>query len=65
MTKKIGSAGRFGARYGKTVKQKISIIEKQQRRKQICPYCKSLSAKRVSMGIFICKKCKSKFKSGL
>lgn len=64
MTKKIGSAGRFGSRYGKTNRQKISNIEKHQKKKQICPYCKSPSAKRISMGIFICKKCNSKFTGG-
>ncbi len=64
MTKKIGSAGRFGSRYGKTIREKVSNIEKKQRKKQICPYCKKPAAKRLSMGIFICKKCKAKFTGG-
>ncbi len=64
MTKKVGSAGRFGARYGKTVKEKVTIIEKKQKKKQKCPYCKSISARRLSMGIFFCKKCNAKFTGG-
>jgi len=61
MTKKIGTAGRFGARYGKTVREKVAKIEAKQRKKQTCPYCQKQTAKRVSMGIFSCKKCNSKF----
>lgn len=60
-TKKVGSTGRFGARYGKTIRQRILAVEKRQRKKQICPYCKKPTAKRVGLGIFLCKKCDSKF----
>lgn len=60
-TKKVKSAGRFGARYGKRIRQKITDVEARQRKKQKCPYCKRLGAKRLSAGIFICKKCNSKF----
>lgn len=64
MTKKTGSAGRFGSRYGRTIRQKVADIEKRQKRKQLCPYCKHNTAKRISMGIFSCLKCNSKFTSG-
>ncbi len=60
-TKKVGSTGRFGARYGKTIRQKVLAVEKKQKKKQICPYCKKPTAKRVALGIFLCKKCDSKF----
>jgi len=60
-TKKVGSTGRFGARYGKTIRQRILAVEKRQKKKQICPYCKRPTAKRLALGIFLCKKCKSKF----
>ncbi len=60
-TKKVGSTGRFGVRYGKTLRSKIAEIEKFQRKKQICPFCKKQSVKRVSTGIWYCKSCKSKF----
>ena len=64
MGKKTGSAGRFEARYGKTLRQKVLSIEKNQRKKQKCPYCKNFTAKRVSMGIYLCRKCDSKFTGG-
>lgn len=60
--KKIGSAGRFGAGYGK-IKQKLISAEKKQRVKQECPFCKG-TAKRKIKSIWNCKKCKKEFASG-
>ncbi len=60
-TKKVGSAGRYGARYGKRVRALVTEIEKLQRKKQLCPYCKKRRAKRISLGVYLCKKCGSKF----
>jgi len=65
--KKIKSAGRFGARYGKKIKVKLVKVEEKQRIKQECPFCKKLGAKRVSKGLWQCtrKKCDKKFASGV
>ena len=62
-TKKAKSAGRFGARYGKTVRVKLVKVEEKQRKKQKCPFCKKKGVKRLSKGIWLCKKCKKKFAS--
>jgi large subunit ribosomal protein L37Ae len=59
-TKKVKSAGRYGARYGKKVKIKIVGVESKQRIKQKCPFCTG-TAKRLSKGIWKCKKCDKKF----
>lgn len=59
--KKTKSAGRFGARYGKRVRTKLVKVEVKQRVKQKCPFCNKLGAKRVSKGIWHCKKCDKKF----
>ena len=64
-TKKVGAAGRFGARYGRSVRTKIAEIESIQRQKQYCPFCKKGVAKRVSKGIWLCKLCNKKFASHL
>ena len=61
MTKKVGTSGRFGARYGRKIRNKICKIEAKQKAKQKCPYCGVLKVKRVSMGIYSCGKCDSKF----
>jgi large subunit ribosomal protein L37Ae len=62
-TKKVGAAGRFGPRYGKTIRERITKIEAKQRKKQICPYCKKAGVKRYSKAIWTCRKCGKKFAS--
>jgi len=61
-TKKVKAAGRFGARYGRRVKVKIAEIESVQRKKQHCIFCNGV-VKRLSKGIWQCKKCNKKFAS--
>ena len=63
-TKKVGSAGRFGARYGRSVKLKLSKVEKLYKRKHICPKCKKEKVKRVASGIWECSRCGNRFAGG-
>ena len=58
---KLGSAKRFGPRYGRTLKHKLAKIEAIQRKKHKCPYCHAEKVKRKAMGIWECGKCKAKF----
>ena len=58
---KYGSVKRFGARYGRRLKERFGKIEKEQRRKQKCPYCSALKVKRIAAGIWNCRKCGVKF----
>lgn len=60
-TKKVGTAGRFGARYGKKLRSKIAEIEKKQKSWHKCPYCAKFKVKRVSVGIWQCRSCGAKF----
>jgi len=62
-SKKSKSAGRYGARYGKRVRAKLIKVETKQRKKQKCPFCNKLGAKRLSKGIWECSKCNKKFAS--
>jgi large subunit ribosomal protein L37Ae len=64
-TKKAKAAGRFGARYGRSVRSKLASVESKQRVKQKCPYCGKLGVKRVSKGIWKCSKCDKKFASDI
>ncbi len=61
--KKTKSAGRFGARYGRSVRVKLVNVESKQRKKQKCPYCGKVGLKRISKGIWHCAKCDKKFAS--
>jgi len=65
-SKKTKSAGRFGARYGKRARDKLVKVETKQRVKQKCPFCGKLGVKRLSKGIWQCKRktCGKKFASG-
>ncbi len=62
-SKKTKSAGRFGSRYGKKVRDKLVGVEQKQKKRQKCPFCKRLGAKRLSKGIWKCSKCNKKFAS--
>ncbi|MGD9275781.1 MAG: 50S ribosomal protein L37ae [Candidatus Pacearchaeota archaeon] len=62
--KKTKSAGRFGAKHGIRVRKKLVKVEEKQRIKQKCPFCEKLGVKRLSKGIWHCKKCNKKFASG-
>ena len=57
------STKRFGARYGARLKKKFAEVESQQKMTYPCPYCTYVKVKRVSMGVWQCKKCEAKFSS--
>ena len=58
---KLKSTKRFGARYGPRNKIKFDKIERVQRSYQKCPYCNYMKVKRLSTGIWECRKCSAKF----
>ncbi|SRR3989339_285082 len=57
----LGTAKRFGARYGTKPKQIFAAIEKLQRTKNKCPYCHYKKVRRIAYGIWLCEKCNAKF----
>lgn len=63
-TKKIGSAGRFGVRYGRTIRKRIVEVEKEKKKFYECPSCHKNKVRRISAGIWQCKKCRIKFAGG-
>jgi large subunit ribosomal protein L37Ae len=63
-TKKIGSAGRFQARYGVKSRTIVKSIELIQKKKHICPSCGHQRVKRVGTSIWQCSKCDIKFAGG-
>jgi len=60
-TEKYKSTKRFGARYGRRLKERFGKIESVQRSKQKCPYCSALKVKRIAAGIWKCRNCNTKF----
>ncbi|MFX0049819.1 MAG: 50S ribosomal protein L37ae [Candidatus Hodarchaeota archaeon] len=63
-TKKVGSTGRLGTRYGATVRKRVRKIEKVLKSKHTCPSCDSLKVNRVSIGIWECSFCGFRFTGG-
>jgi large subunit ribosomal protein L37Ae len=58
---KFKAMKRFGARYGRKMKERFGKIEKEQRKYHKCPYCAAVKVKRLAIGIWNCRKCGAKF----
>lgn len=60
-TKKVGSTGKYGPRYGTKTKKIVAVIEREQKKRHPCPFCERAALKRLAAGIWLCKKCGKKF----
>lgn len=60
-SKYSGAVKRFGARYGKRVRERLSKVESQAKSRHKCPYCSYIAVRKESVGIFHCTKCDAKF----
>ncbi|HIP74236.1 MAG TPA: 50S ribosomal protein L37Ae [Euryarchaeota archaeon] len=63
-TKKVGSAGRFGPRYGVKIRRAVAKIEKVQKSRMICPRCGAKAVRRTGFGLYRCRKCGAIFAGG-
>ena len=63
-TKKVGTSGRFGSRYGVRTRTIIRVVEAQQRKKHKCTRCGQENVHRTSTGIWECRKCGNTFAGG-
>jgi ribosomal protein L37AE/L43A len=52
----LGSAKRFGTRYGKALKEKLARVEASSKKLKSPITNKENGAKRLSKGIYVCKK---------
>ncbi len=57
----VGLSKTYGARYGRKIREEVAALEMSARAKYVCPYCKYQQVKRLSAGIWQCKKCAAKF----
>ena len=60
-TKKIGSAGRLGPRYGTKIRKLVVEVEKKLRQDYKCPSCGATKVKRTGASIWGCRRCGAKF----
>ena len=63
-TKKVGTSGRFQARYGVRARTRMREVEVQQKANHVCPQCGNLAVRRTGTGIWKCKKCDYTFAGG-
>ena len=63
-TYKVGPSGSFGARYGTVARKRYSTIVTEMRAPHECPQCHITGVKRLSVGIWLCRRCGFKFAGG-
>jgi large subunit ribosomal protein L37Ae len=61
---RTGSAGRFGARYGRVSRKRVAEIESDMNADHTCPDCGSDAVDRQGTGIWQCGKCGYKYAGG-
>ncbi|KAJ0628879.1 putative ribosomal protein L37ae [Helianthus annuus] len=62
-TKKAGIVGKYGTRYGASLRKQIKKMEVSQHSKFFCEFCGKYAVKRKAVGIWGCKDC-GKVKAG-
>lgn len=62
--RKTRSAGRFGVRYGRKVRQAVADIEERTHAAHTCPKCEQPAVKRTGTGIWTCARCGYIFTGG-
>jgi ribosomal protein eL43 len=56
-TKKVGIVGKYGTRYGSSIRKQIKKIEISQHAKYTCQFCGKDAVKRTDVGIWSCSRC--------
>mmetsp|Transcript_8302 Transcript_8302/g.21284 ORF Transcript_8302/g.21284 Transcript_8302/m.21284 type:complete len:93 (+) Transcript_8302:78-356(+) len=63
-TKKVGIVGKYGTRYGSSLRKQVKKMEISQHSKYTCIFCGKKSMKRTAVGIWQCKSCKRSYAGG-
>ncbi|EOD36046.1 hypothetical protein EMIHUDRAFT_362722 [Emiliania huxleyi CCMP1516] len=63
-TKKAGITGKYGVRYGASLRKTVKKMEISQHATYTCVFCGKDSIKRVATGIWHCKACKKTVAGG-
>jgi len=62
--RQTGTSGRFGPRYGRVARRRISEIEEGMRAPHTCPECGAERVARTDTGIWQCSRCGHRFTGG-
>ena len=63
-TKKVGICGKYGTRYGATLRKVVKKFEVSQHARYVSPFCGKNSVKRSAVGIWKCKRTNKKIAGG-
>mmetsp|Transcript_48403 Transcript_48403/g.58590 ORF Transcript_48403/g.58590 Transcript_48403/m.58590 type:complete len:96 (+) Transcript_48403:97-384(+) len=63
-TKKVGITGKYGTRYGATLRKNIRKIEVSQHSSYRCSFCGKDTVRRSCVGIWKCRSCKKVIAGG-
>ncbi|XP_065896699.1 large ribosomal subunit protein eL43-like [Dysidea avara] len=63
-TKKVGVVGKYGTRYGSSLRKMVKKIEISQHSKYTCFFCGKEAMKRKCVGIWHCKSCRKTVAGG-
>ncbi|KAG0258594.1 60S ribosomal protein L43 [Mortierella polycephala] len=63
-TKKVGVVGKYGVRYGASLRKQVKKMEITQHSKYTCTFCGRDAVKRQSVGIWKCRGCKKTMAGG-
>lgn len=54
-TRKVGVVGKYGTRYGSSLRKQVKKMEIAQHATYTCPFCGKNSVKRTAVGIWQCR----------
>ncbi|KAI0029953.1 putative RPL43B-60S large subunit ribosomal protein [Vararia minispora EC-137] len=63
-TRKVGVTGKYGTRYGASLRKQVKKMEITQHARYTCPFCGKDSVKRQAVGIWNCRACKKSMAGG-
>ncbi|RAQ73346.1 hypothetical protein COH20_004913 [Aspergillus flavus] len=63
-TKKVGITGKYGTRYGASLRKQVKKMEVSQHARYVCTFCGKNTVKRQAVGIWECKGCKKTVAGG-
>lgn len=63
-TKKVGIVGKYGTRYGASLRKMAKKIEITQHAKYTCTFCGKDTMKRTCVGIWKCRSCRKTVAGG-
>merc|ERR1712138_162908 len=63
-TKKVGIVGKYGTRYGSSLRKQVKKMEISQHSKYTCLFCGKNSVKRTAVCIWDCRSCGKRYAGG-